>query len=63
MEGGLSLKSAAASGGKERGCFLEKLSPGLLFYDGLPVSVTGRHGTYVLRRHRELCTSRRRSAQ
>jgi hypothetical protein len=41
MGRGLSLKSAAASGGKERGCFVEKLSPGLLFYDGLPVSVTG----------------------
>jgi hypothetical protein len=41
MEGGLSPKLAAASGGKETGCFVEKLSLGLLFYDGLPVSVTG----------------------
>jgi hypothetical protein len=41
MGRGLSPKLAASNGGKETGCFAEKLSTGLLFYDGLPVSVTG----------------------
>ena len=40
MGRGLSPKLAASNGGKETGCFVEKLSPGLLFYDGLRVSVT-----------------------
>jgi hypothetical protein len=41
MEGGLSPKLAASNDGKETGCFVEKLSSALLFYDGLLVSVTG----------------------